>query len=86
MSDLPLLGSVDRSSRYDATSSRSSDDSGPTLPLDDIDRPIVEKRLLRKLDLRVAFLVLVYIMNIVSRCTWCFRNFLNSLRRWTVLI
>jgi hypothetical protein len=72
MSDLPLLGSVDGSSRlYDATSntsSRSSDDS-PTLPLDDIDRPIVEKRLLCKLDLRVAFLVLVYIMNIVSYCT-----------------
>jgi hypothetical protein len=43
MSDLPLLDSVDGSSRYDATSSRSSDD-GPTLPLDDIDRPIVEKK------------------------------------------
>jgi hypothetical protein len=85
MSDLPLLGSVDGSSSYDATSSRSSDD-GPTLPLDDIDRPFVEKRLLRKLDLRVAFLVLVYIMNIVSHCTWCFRDYLKPLRRWTVLI
>jgi hypothetical protein len=85
MSELPLLGSVDGSSRYDATSSRSSDD-GPTLPLDGIDRPIVEKRLLCKLDLRVAFLVLVYIMNIVSHCTWCFCDCLKPLRRWTVLI
>ncbi|KAG2029331.1 hypothetical protein BDR03DRAFT_321946 [Suillus americanus] len=63
MSDLPLLGSVDSSSRYDAISS----DDGPTLPLDDIDRPIVEKRLLHKLDLRVAFLVLIYIMNVMDR-------------------
>ncbi|KAG1845708.1 major facilitator superfamily domain-containing protein [Suillus subalutaceus] len=66
MSDLPLLGSVDSSSRYNATSSERSDD-GPTLPPDDIDRPIVEKRLLRKLDLRVAFLVLIYIMNVMDR-------------------
>ncbi|KIK49031.1 hypothetical protein CY34DRAFT_797414, partial [Suillus luteus UH-Slu-Lm8-n1] len=66
MSNLPLLGSVDGSSHYDATSIRSSDD-GPTLPRDDIDRSIVEKRLLRKLDLRVAFLVVVYIMNIMDR-------------------
>ncbi|KAG1898617.1 MFS general substrate transporter [Suillus fuscotomentosus] len=66
MSDLPLLGSVDCSPRYDATSSGSSDD-GPTLPLDNIGRSTVEKRLLRKLDLRVAFLVLVYIMNIMDR-------------------
>ncbi|KAG1877315.1 major facilitator superfamily domain-containing protein [Suillus subluteus] len=66
MSDLPLLGSVDSSSRYDATSSRRSDD-GPTLPPDDIDRSIVEKRLLHKLDLRVAFLVLIYIMNVMDR-------------------
>ncbi|KAG2346871.1 hypothetical protein BDR05DRAFT_754534 [Suillus weaverae] len=65
MSYLPLLGSIDSSSHYDATSSRSSD--GPTLPLDDVDRSIVEKRLLRKLDLRVAFLVLIYIMNIMDR-------------------
>ncbi|KAG1877330.1 MFS general substrate transporter [Suillus subluteus] len=65
MTARPLLDSVDCSSRYDATSSRRSDD-GPTLPLDDIDRPIVEKRLLRKLDLRVAFLVLIYIMNILN--------------------
>ncbi|KAG1845706.1 MFS general substrate transporter [Suillus subalutaceus] len=66
MSVRPLLGSVDCSSRYEATSSRGNDD-GPTLPLDDIDRPIVEKRLLRKLDLRMAFLVLIYIMNIMDR-------------------
>ncbi|KAG1743059.1 MFS general substrate transporter [Suillus lakei] len=63
MSDRPLLGAVDCSSHYHAISNTSRDD-GPTLPLDDIDRPIVEKRLLRKLDLRVAFLVLIYIMNI----------------------
>ncbi|KAG1845707.1 major facilitator superfamily domain-containing protein [Suillus subalutaceus] len=56
MSVRPLLGSVDCSSRYEATSSRGSDD-GPTLPLDEIDRPIVEKRLL----------LLVYIMNIMDR-------------------
>ncbi|KAG2147849.1 MFS general substrate transporter [Suillus bovinus] len=67
MSNVPLLGSVDCSSRYDATSSGRSDGHGPTLPLADVDRPIVEKRLLRKLDLRVAFLVLVYIMNIMDR-------------------
>ncbi|KAG1878758.1 MFS general substrate transporter [Suillus tomentosus] len=66
MSNLPLLGSVDCSSRYDAAPSGSSD-GGLAFPLDDIDRPIVEKRLLRKLDLRVAFLVLVYIMNIMDR-------------------
>jgi hypothetical protein len=66
MSARPLLESVDCSSRYDATSRGNG--VGPTLPLDDNDRPIVEKRLLRKLDLRVAFLVLVYIMNIVSLC------------------
>ncbi|KAG1878759.1 MFS general substrate transporter [Suillus tomentosus] len=66
MSNLPLLGSVDRSSRYDAAPSRSSDGDLAS-PLDDIDRLIVEKRLLRKLDLRVAFLVLVYIMNIMDR-------------------
>ncbi|KAG2042426.1 MFS general substrate transporter [Suillus americanus] len=66
MSARPLLSSVDCSSRYDATSSRGSD-GGPMLPLDDIGRPIVEKRFLRKLDLRMAFLVLVYIMNIMDR-------------------
>ncbi|KAG1877317.1 MFS general substrate transporter [Suillus subluteus] len=66
MSVRPLLGSVDCSSRYDATSSRGSDDA-PTPSLDDIDRPIVEKRLLHKLDLRMTFLVLVYIMNIMDR-------------------
>jgi hypothetical protein len=46
-------------------------DIGPSLPLDNIDRPILEKTLLHKLDLRMAFfkLVLVYIINIVSHCT-----------------
>ncbi|KAG2065552.1 MFS general substrate transporter [Suillus decipiens] len=66
MSEAPLLGSVDCSSRYDAIPSRGND-NGPTLLLADIDGPIVEKRLLRKLDLRVAFLVLVYILNIMDR-------------------
>ncbi|KAG1817153.1 MFS general substrate transporter [Suillus subaureus] len=66
MSASPLLGSVDCSSRYDTTSTRRID-SGPILPLDDIDREIMEKRLLRKLDLRVAFLVLIYIMNVMDR-------------------
>ncbi|KAG2147848.1 MFS general substrate transporter [Suillus bovinus] len=66
MSDLPLLGAVACGSRYDAISNGGSDDV-ITLPLVDIDRQLVEKRLLRKLDLRVAFLVLVYIMNIMDR-------------------
>ncbi|KAG2122685.1 MFS general substrate transporter [Suillus cothurnatus] len=66
MSARPLLESVNCGSRYDATSSRNSG-GGPTLPLDDIDRPIVEKRLLRKLDFRMAFLVLVYIVNVMDR-------------------
>jgi len=78
MSARPLLESVNCGSRYDATSSRNSG-GGPTLPLDDIDRPIVEKRLLRKLDFRMAFLVLVYIVNVVSRCAWCLRNDLKPL-------
>ncbi|KAG2122686.1 major facilitator superfamily domain-containing protein [Suillus cothurnatus] len=66
MSARPLLESVNYSSHYDATYSTGGD-GGPTLPLDDIDRSIVEKRLLRKLDFRMAFLVLVYIMNIMDR-------------------
>jgi MFS family permease len=66
MSVRPLLGSVGCSSRYYTTSGTRSDD-GLTLPLDDIDRPLTEKRLLRKLDLRAAFLTLIYIMNIMDR-------------------
>jgi hypothetical protein len=66
MSVRPLLGSVGCSSRYYTTSGARSDD-GLTLPLDDIDRPLTEKRLLRKLDLRAAFLTLIYIMNIMDR-------------------
>jgi hypothetical protein len=61
----PLLAAVDQ---YDSDMSGSSEDS-PTFALDYIDRSTVEKRLLRKLDLRVAFLVLVYIINYVSWCT-----------------
>ncbi|KAG2346873.1 MFS general substrate transporter [Suillus weaverae] len=65
MSYRPLLAAVDCDSQYDIPG-RSSDDN-PTLALDYIDRSTVEKRLLRKLDLRVAFLVLVYIMNYMDR-------------------
>ncbi|KAG2358965.1 MFS general substrate transporter [Suillus spraguei] len=56
MSYRPLLAEVDD------ISSGSSDDN-PTFTLDYIDRLAVEKRLLRKLDLRVAFLVLILIVN-----------------------
>ncbi|KAG1776639.1 sugar transporter [Suillus placidus] len=65
MSYRPLLAAVDYDSQYDIPG-RSSDDN-PTLALDYIDSSTVEKRLLRKLDLRVAFLVLVYIMNYMDR-------------------
>ncbi|KAG2110520.1 MFS general substrate transporter [Suillus discolor] len=57
----PLLAAVDYGSQYDL--SGSSDDN----VLDYIDSSLVEKRLLRKLDFRVAFLVLVYIMNYMDR-------------------
>ncbi|KAG2031807.1 sugar transporter [Suillus americanus] len=64
MSDHPLLG-AGKSSHYGA-SDRSSD--SPVLPeYDEQNRQMVEKRLLRKLDLRVAFLVLIYIMNCMDR-------------------
>jgi hypothetical protein len=62
MSD-PLLG-AGNSCHYGA-SDRSRD--SPVLPeFDEQNRQVVEKRLLRKLDLRVAFLVLIYIMSCVS--------------------
>ncbi|KAG2147869.1 MFS general substrate transporter [Suillus bovinus] len=65
MSDLPLLG-AGNSSHYGA-SDRSSD--SPTLPqeYDEQNRQVVEKRLLRKLDLRVAFLILMCIMSNMDR-------------------
>ncbi|OJA14667.1 hypothetical protein AZE42_02415 [Rhizopogon vesiculosus] len=68
MSDYqPLLDASNYNPHYD-TSSDNSD--GPTLPyIHEENRPVVEKRLLRKLDLRVAFLVLIYIINCVSWCT-----------------
>ncbi|KIK49027.1 hypothetical protein CY34DRAFT_797410 [Suillus luteus UH-Slu-Lm8-n1] len=62
MSYSPLLAAVDQ---YDDMSGSSEDSS--TFALDYIDRSTVEKRLLRKLDLRVAFLVLVYIINYMDR-------------------
>ncbi|KAG1743052.1 MFS general substrate transporter [Suillus lakei] len=64
MSDLPLLG-AGSSSHYGA-----SDRSRDSLVLPEHDeqrRQMVEKRLLRKLDLRVAFLVLIYIMSCMDR-------------------
>ncbi|OAX33928.1 hypothetical protein K503DRAFT_859493, partial [Rhizopogon vinicolor AM-OR11-026] len=62
MSDYrPLLDASNYNPHYDASSDNSD---GPTLPyIHEENRPIVEKRLLRKLDLRVAFLVLIYIIN-----------------------
>jgi len=65
MSDYrPLLDASNYNPHYDASSDNSD---GPTLPyIHEENRPIVEKRLLRKLDLRVAFLVLIYIINCVS--------------------
>ncbi|KAG2144501.1 MFS general substrate transporter [Suillus clintonianus] len=68
MSYRPLLGgAVDYSSHHDSDASGRSSDDDSTLTFDYIDRSIVEKSLLRKLDLRVAFLVLVYIMNYMDR-------------------
>jgi len=65
MSDRPLL-SAGKSSHY-GVSDRGNDSL--VLPeCDEQNRRMVEKRLLRKLDLRVAFLVLIYIVNCVSSC------------------
>ncbi|KAG2352673.1 MFS general substrate transporter [Suillus spraguei] len=64
MSDHPLLG-AGKSSHYGASDRNLSDSLLPEY--DEQNRQIVEKRLLRKLDLRVAFLVLVYIMNSMDR-------------------
>ncbi|KAG1756629.1 MFS general substrate transporter [Suillus paluster] len=66
MSDYrPLLDHAGDSSSHYGTSSDATD--GPTLSyVDEQNRPMVERRLLRKLDLRVAFLILIYIMSCVS--------------------
>ncbi|KAG1845711.1 sugar transporter [Suillus subalutaceus] len=61
----PLRATVDYSSQYEI-SGRISDDN-PALALDYIDISTLEKRLVRKLDLRVAFLVLVFIINNMDR-------------------
>ncbi|KAG1755748.1 MFS general substrate transporter [Suillus lakei] len=67
MSDRPLLDAGGYSPHYGASESGSSSDT-PILPyIDEQNRPVVEKRLLRMLDLRVAFLVLIYIMNYMDR-------------------
>jgi predicted MFS family arabinose efflux permease len=64
MSDRPLLG-AGKSSHY-GVSDRGNDSL--VLPeCDEQNRRMVEKRLLRKLDLRVAFLVLIYIVNCMDR-------------------
>ncbi|KAG1756627.1 MFS general substrate transporter [Suillus paluster] len=67
MSDYrPLLDHTGNSSPHYGTSSDATD--GPTLSyVDEQNRPMVEKRLIRKLDLRVAFLVLIYIMSCMDR-------------------
>ncbi|KAG2118798.1 MFS general substrate transporter [Suillus discolor] len=66
MSDRPLLDADNYYSRYGAESSNRNDT--PVLPcINEQSRLVVEKKLLRKLDLRVAFLVLIYIMNYMDR-------------------
>ncbi|KAG2144503.1 MFS general substrate transporter [Suillus clintonianus] len=66
MSDHPLLDGASNSSfRYGAFDTSSD---SPALPeCDEQNRQMVEKRLLRKLDLRIAFLVLIYIMSWIDR-------------------
>jgi hypothetical protein len=87
MSDRPLLNAGNYSPRYGASESSSRNDT-PILPYIDNEqtRSVTEKRLLCKLDLRVAFLVLIYIMNFVSWCIWCSRYCLKFLHRWTVIM
>lgn len=79
MSGRPLLDVGNYSPRYGASESDNSNDTPILLPYsDEQSRAVAEKRLLRKLDLRVAFLVLIYIMNYVSPSTWCSRYFLHA--------
>lgn len=86
MSDRPLLD-ADNYSRYGASESGNSNDTPILSCIDEQSRLVVEKKLLRKLDLRVAFLVLIYIMNYVSWCTWYSRYCLKLLHnRWTVVM
>lgn len=68
MSGRPLLDVGNYIPRYGASESGNSNDT-PILPYSDEQqsRAVAEKRLLRKLDLRVAFLVLIYIMNYMDR-------------------
>ena len=71
MSDRPLLVPGNYYSQIPHYGASGSTD-GPTLPspyMDEHDRRVVETRLLRKLDLRVAFLVVLYIINHVSGFT-----------------
>ncbi|KAG2122701.1 MFS general substrate transporter [Suillus cothurnatus] len=64
MSDRPLLG-AGKSSHYGVFDR--GNDSLVLPECDEQNRRMVEKRLLRKLDLRVAFLVLIYIVNCMDR-------------------
>ncbi|KAG1820235.1 MFS general substrate transporter [Suillus subaureus] len=67
MSNRPLLNAGNYSPHYGASESGNNNDT-PILPYsDEQSRAFTEKRLLRKLDLRVAFLVLIYIMNYMDR-------------------
>ncbi|KAG0699663.1 MFS general substrate transporter [Suillus ampliporus] len=60
----PLLDAGNSSAHYGTSSASDS----PTLSLlIEQNRPIAEKRLLRKLDLRVSFLILIYIMSCIDR-------------------
>ncbi|KAG1754611.1 MFS general substrate transporter [Suillus lakei] len=60
----PLLTAGNSNPQYGTTS---ASDTQPLAYVDQQNRPVVEKMLLRKLDLRVAFLVLIYIMNCMDR-------------------
>ncbi|KAG2077464.1 MFS general substrate transporter [Suillus decipiens] len=68
MSNCPLLdaGVYSAAARY-GTSESDNSNGDTTIHSDERSRAVTEKRLLRKLDLRVAFLVLIYIMNYMDR-------------------
>ncbi|KAG2077465.1 MFS general substrate transporter [Suillus decipiens] len=66
MSDRQLLDASNYSPRYGAFESNNSNNF-PIPHSNEQSKAVTEKRLLRKLDLRVAFLVLIYIMNYMDR-------------------
>jgi hypothetical protein len=61
--DRPLLDAGNSNPHHDYGT---GNDARPLSYVDQQSRSMIEKKLLRKLDLRVAFLVLIYIMNCVS--------------------